>query len=171
MSKPARLPLAPPHGLAHGTTATLSPRINTGSTSDAGLSPASSSITQAVATIPRSSSRLMVTVQVSRSSAFRFNAIVKSIGRPYRQYTLYLPNSCPRLKSSVRYMMRFRRALKYGVTGRNEGVSYLQKLVVYCPLLKQEVGVKLTAKGHCEVLIFLCCESCRLVSRKNLHTR
>ena len=47
----------------------------------------------------------------------------------------------------------------------------MQKLVVYCPLLKQEVGVKLTAKGHCEVLIFLCCESCRLVSRKNLHTR
>ena len=85
MSKPARLSLAPPHWLTHDTAATLSPRINAGSPSDAGLFPTSSSITQAVTTIPGSSIRLIVTVQVSRRSAFRFSSAVKPSGRSYRQ--------------------------------------------------------------------------------------
>ena len=47
------------------------------------------------------------------------------------------------------------RALQGGVTGRTEGLSYLQELVVYGPLPKQEVGVKLTTEAHCVVLVFL----------------
>ena len=84
MSRPDRLSLAPPYRLTYDTAATLSLRINTGSPSNAGLSPTSSSIVQAVTTIPRSSNRLILMVQVSRSSALRFNSAATSFGKSYR---------------------------------------------------------------------------------------
>ena len=65
----------------------LSPRSAIGSPIDSGLSPTSSSITQAVTTIPSNSSKLIVTVQVSRRSAFYFNSVVSSGVRSYIQKT------------------------------------------------------------------------------------
>ena len=74
MSKHTLLSLALPQRLTHVTVATLSPRITMGSPTESGVSPANSSITHAVTTIPNSSSKFIVMVHVSRRSAFRFSS-------------------------------------------------------------------------------------------------
>ncbi|CAB1099777.1 unnamed protein product [Ectocarpus sp. CCAP 1310/34] len=51
-----------------------------------GRSPTNSCITHAVMTIPTSSSRLIVTLLVSRHAALRFSSAEKSSGRSYLQY-------------------------------------------------------------------------------------
>ena len=81
MSRHARLSLAPPQRLTHVTAATLSPRITMGSPTASGVSPLNFSIAQAVTTIPKSSSRLIVMVHVSRHSAFSCSSCVSSGGR------------------------------------------------------------------------------------------
>ena len=95
MSKHALLFFAPPHLFTQETAATLSPRSAIGSPTDSGLSPTSSSITQAVTTIPSNSSKLIVTVQVSRCSAFYFNSVVSAGGRSYLQKNLLSTQCTP----------------------------------------------------------------------------
>ena len=83
--KHALLSLAQPHRLTHVAAAEFSPRNTIESPADAGSSPCSSSISHAVATIPKSSSKLIVMVQVSRRSAFRFSYFVGAGGTSYLQ--------------------------------------------------------------------------------------
>ena len=52
-------------------------------------------------------------------------------------------------------MMSFCWALQRGVTGRTEGLSCLEKVVVYDLLHKQEVGMKVTVKAHHVPLAYL----------------
>ena len=81
----ARLSLAPPHRFAQVTAAKLSQRIKMGSPLDSRWSPTSSCMAHAVSTIPTSSSKLIVTLHVSRRAALRFSPAESARGESYLQ--------------------------------------------------------------------------------------